>query len=337
MMDERERACDEDVLRTGNEPRAYAEGILKICELYVRSPLNCVAGVTGANLERRIEAIMDSCSVLELNFTRKAGLAIAGVLAVAIPVILGVTDASALRAQGVGRSTPSFEVASIRRLETVNVGGRAVPASNVHLVQLDAPGGTLRGISGNRFSVEFATLTNLIIDAYDLTSFQVSGGPSWAQEGGDVYSISAKAEGEATPTSDQVRRMLQTLLAERFQLKLHKEVKDFPVYDLVIGKNGPKLKETDKKRPVSRPAMEMITGIIANFTDRPVIDKTGLTAQNYEFNWKQDDLLEELKASGKPAPSIFKAVEEQLGLKLEPAREPMEALVIDQVERPSEN
>jgi uncharacterized protein (TIGR03435 family) len=255
----------------------------------------------------------------------------------AAPVLIAATSLLTLVGAPQASDKPSFEVASIRRLETVNVGGGAVSASHIHLVQLDKPGGPLRGVSGNRFSIEFATLTNLVILANDLRNFQVSGGPSWAQEGGDVYSVNAKAEGDATPTSDQVRRMLQSLLADRFQLKLHKEVKDFPVYDLVVGKNGPKLKESDKKWAVPGPAMTMITGIIANFTDRPVIDKTGLTAQNYEFNWNQDDLLEELKAGGKPAPSIFRAVEEQLGLKLEPAKEPMDVLVIDHAERPTEN
>ncbi len=98
-MEERERACDEEVVRMGSAPEAYAEGILKVCELYLQSPLKCVAGVTGANLKKRIEAIMNNRSTLALNFAKKAGLAIAGVIAVAIPVILGVTNAPLLRAQ----------------------------------------------------------------------------------------------------------------------------------------------------------------------------------------------------------------------------------------------
>jgi hypothetical protein len=96
LIDERERACDEEVMRSGSEPEVYAEGILKICELYLQSPLKCMAGVTGSNLTKRIEAIMNNPPALELSFAKKAWLAIAGVLAVAIPVILGVTEAPLL-------------------------------------------------------------------------------------------------------------------------------------------------------------------------------------------------------------------------------------------------
>ena len=76
-MDERERACDEEVLRMGSEAEAYAEGILKVCELYLQSPLSCVAGVTGANLKKRIEAIMANRPMLNLNLPKKVGLMLA--------------------------------------------------------------------------------------------------------------------------------------------------------------------------------------------------------------------------------------------------------------------
>src|SRR5712672_1158153 len=79
LVDERERACDEDVLNLGNEPHVYAEGILNVCKLYVESPLVCVAGVTGSNLKKRIEAIMANRTVSKLNFTKKAALAVAGI------------------------------------------------------------------------------------------------------------------------------------------------------------------------------------------------------------------------------------------------------------------
>ena len=78
LMEERERACDEEVVRMGSAPEAYAEGILKICGLYLQSPVKCVAGVTGANLKGRIEAIMSKRAALKLNFAKKAGLAFAG-------------------------------------------------------------------------------------------------------------------------------------------------------------------------------------------------------------------------------------------------------------------
>jgi uncharacterized protein (TIGR03435 family) len=99
LVDERERACDEEVLRRGNEAETYAEGILKVCELYLQSPLECAAGVTGSNLKKRIEAIMANRPKLNLNLSKKAGLTLAGLVAIATPVIVGITHATELRAQ----------------------------------------------------------------------------------------------------------------------------------------------------------------------------------------------------------------------------------------------
>lgn len=90
LMEERERACDEDVLRMGSEPKVYAEGILKICELYLASPLPCVAGVTGANLKKRIEAIMENRTILSLTLAKKAALAVAGMAVLAAPIVIGI-------------------------------------------------------------------------------------------------------------------------------------------------------------------------------------------------------------------------------------------------------
>jgi uncharacterized protein (TIGR03435 family) len=105
LIDEREQACDEDVLRRGNLAEAYAEGILKVCELYLQSPLECAAGVTGSNLKKRIEAIIADRPRLNLNLARKVGLVFAGFMAIATPVILGLTHASELRAQAQSNAT----------------------------------------------------------------------------------------------------------------------------------------------------------------------------------------------------------------------------------------
>jgi len=99
LIDERERACDEEVLRRGNQAEAYAQGILKVCELYLQSPLACAAGVTGSDLKKRIEAIMANRPKLNLNLSKKIGLLFAGLLAIATPVMIGITHATALRAQ----------------------------------------------------------------------------------------------------------------------------------------------------------------------------------------------------------------------------------------------
>src|SRR6266545_4353838 len=106
LLEERERACDEEVLSLGGEPRVYAEGILNVCKLYVRSPLVCVSGVTGSNLKKRIEVIMTNRIVLRLNFAKKAVLAVAGMFALAVPIVIGMMNAPRIRAQSAPAGTP---------------------------------------------------------------------------------------------------------------------------------------------------------------------------------------------------------------------------------------
>lgn len=116
LVDERERACDEHVLRVFGEPRAYAQGILNVCKLYLESPLACVSGVTGSNVKKRIEDIMNNRIGLRLNAPRKASLALAAMVALAAPIVVGMMTAS-LRAQSRPRTLdPS---AFIRTKETV--------------------------------------------------------------------------------------------------------------------------------------------------------------------------------------------------------------------------
>jgi bla regulator protein blaR1 len=106
MVEERERACDEEVVQELGEARAYAEGILNVCKVYVESPLTCVSGVTGANLKKRIEAIVTNRVALRLNFAKKAALAATMTAALAIPVGVGMMHAQS-------PAVPKFEVASI--------------------------------------------------------------------------------------------------------------------------------------------------------------------------------------------------------------------------------
>ncbi len=118
LVDERERACDEEVLRIFGHPKAYAEGILNVCKLYVESRLACVAGVTGSNLKKRIETIMTNRLALRLNFGKKLALAVAGTAALAVPIAVGVLNLPVIRAQSVPAGTPKWEAVSIRPCET---------------------------------------------------------------------------------------------------------------------------------------------------------------------------------------------------------------------------
>jgi uncharacterized protein (TIGR03435 family) len=169
----------------------------------------------------------------------------------------------------------------------------------------------------------------------------------------EIYDIAAKAEGDGSPTRAEFRPMLQTLLAERFNLKFHRETRAMPVYALVVGKNGPKFKESAPDAPrvanfgvngrnqnmtLTQATIDTVADTIKGifFVDRPVLDKTGLTG-------KYDIKLEatpEFRINNNPQPddiSVFDTIEQQLGLKLEPQKANVEVLVVDHIEKPSEN
>src|SRR5690242_635867 len=99
LMEERERACDEAVLRLGNEPQYYAEGILNVCKSYLESPLWCVSGVTGSSLKKRIQAILTGQIARDLTFAKKFALAAGGILALAVPIAVGIIGAPRIRAE----------------------------------------------------------------------------------------------------------------------------------------------------------------------------------------------------------------------------------------------
>ena len=124
LVDERERACDEDVVRLGTEPDVYAESILKTCQFYIESPLVCVAGVTGSDLKKRVEQIMRNDVHVALSALKRVSLGAALVAAIAIPVAIGIVTSPRLAAQIVAPAadSPTYEVASIK--PNNNPGGR---------------------------------------------------------------------------------------------------------------------------------------------------------------------------------------------------------------------
>jgi bla regulator protein blaR1 len=211
--------------------------------------------------------------------------------------------------------------------------------------------------NGSQLTIRNFTARRLIQTAYRIKDFQISGGPAWV--GSDFYDVSAKSE--AAVQQDEMMPLLQVLLASRFQLVVRRETKEMPVYALVVAKNGPKLKPADASAPrmirIRRgllTAAQGSTAIVAdqlqNFLGRTVIDRTGLTG-NYDvkLEWVPDEYqVAMLSAMGVPegfgapppdwhGPSLFTALEEQLGLKLESQKGPVEIFTIERIERPSAN
>ena len=203
-------------------------------------------------------------------------------------------------------------------------------------------------IRGSRVTATASTLLDLVTTAYAMRYDQVSGGPAWVNS--THYDIAAKAEGDAALTKEHFRRLLQALLADRFQLKVHRETKEVPVFALVVGKNGPKLKETSANAPgnnfvrggakglhmeASKGTMEQLARQLSVSAGRSVVDKTGLTGY---YAWVLDWIPPNGNADpDSDTPALFTAIQEQLGLKLEPTKGSLEMLVIDSAQKPSEN
>jgi len=208
-----------------------------------------------------------------------------------------------------------------------------------------------------RYTGHCVTLWVLIYNAYDVRSAQdyPQGLPAWADK--DRFDVEAKADDETTAAMQKLSvhdrdhltsEMLQSLLADRFKLRVHYVSKEEPVYELVLAKGGTKLKPlpADQKPGLGggRRGEFILRGramadfahflSLSNLAGRTVVDKTGLTG-NYDIDlkWTPDD------QQGTPdaGPTLFTAMEEQLGLKLIPAKGPVDTLVIDHVERPSDN
>jgi bla regulator protein blaR1 len=371
LVEERERACDEEVLRLGNPPQVYAESILKTCEFCVGSLPVSVSGVTGADLKSRIVRIMTERVARELDFGKKLLFVVVGLLTVAAPIVFGLQNTTPSPAAPEANSTaangPAYEVASIKPNKS---GGNMVRMMN-------RPDG---------LSAEGATLQLLIESAYGIQDFQIVGGPKWISS--DRYDIEAKmdsSEVEKFQTLGQDQRvlesnqMLQALLANRFQLVVHGEKKELPGYALVIAKGGSKLHEAKPgdtypngiKGPDGKPGtglmiigglggpvtgqainIEGLVRLLSQQLGRTILDETGLKG-NYDFTlqWTPDERAGPMpgapqgggsRSDDAPPPdssgaSIFAAIQEQLGLKLESRKVPVEMLVIDHVAAPSEN
>jgi uncharacterized protein (TIGR03435 family) len=236
----------------------------------------------------------------------------------------------------------SFEVATVKPVDSDPKSGRFI---------------TMQG--ANRFVEKDYTLKLLIAAAYDLNPRTISGGPAWI--GTDHYDILAVTPGDVRPDHDEQMTMLRNLLADRFKLTFHREPKVFSIYQLKLAKNGPKLKESTARSDdpvvvgpgVVYPQRIVLPGrnaTMGNFVsllqrailDRPVVDKTGLSGRyDFDLEWAPDET--QFGGDVPPAtaaatsPPLFEAIQQELGLKLEATKGPVDALVVDTAERPAAN
>lgn len=353
IVQERERACDEAVLELIDEPELYAEGLLKACRFCLESPLICVSGIAGSNLRDRILRITSRQSGLQLSLARKIVLGAVAFAIVAVPMAFGTLGA--MPSQGsllhpTVSPLPAFEVATIKPNK-------------------DAQGGLRIDLSPSDFNARGGSVQELIEFAFNVNSHdQLQGQPGWTSS--QRFDIHAKASDDeiarihnlpAMQQVTQLRLMLQSLLADRFQLKVSCRKPELPVYALVVARGGPKLREVEVD-PLPSPGMQPRPGahlprlgktganqytatawdmgstadFLSRFDEvghRMVVDETGLKG-HYDF--VLNGISVGPSADG-TATSIFTALKEQLGLELVPRKAPVEVLVIDHVEPPSGN
>jgi len=357
LVEERERACDEEVLRTAADPQNYAEGIVAVCRYFLQSPLLCVSGATGSHLKRRVEAIMMNRNAHRLNCGRRLLLATAGLTTVIVPIAVSVFR---LQAQ----PSEKFEVASIK------------PTS-------PGLGMMIRQLSPGRLSVDHVPLPLLIQYAFDARSWEISGGPAWISSA--YYAIDAKAPGPASSTA--MWRMVRPLLEDRFKMKWHREKRVMPVYALSVAKSGklPKPQEgscaaVDRSTPPSQAApgkralapcgsvlmpvsphraelyggKVQMSAFVSRLTDilgRPVVDQTGFAAvfdlqlefayeaprRVHPFEEPPSESSGPLASEPSDAPDIFTALQQQLGLRIHSDKAPIDVITIDSIEKPSSN
>jgi uncharacterized protein (TIGR03435 family) len=305
------------------------------------------------------------------NFRRNGLLSIIGLAILAAPVLFGFTNAipspaqaePQVQAQAAPAAGPVFEyeVATIKPSGPLTFGSGKI---NFGIRYTD-----------DGFIVSSFPLKAIMQLAYGVQGYQISGGPDWV--GSDRFDIDAKMDSAAAEAMQKLspedralarKKMLATLLEDRFELTIHRESKELPVYTLVIGKNGPKLQEakprdpgasavsgpnaiavpkgsfqlggtvggaSDGLRHISLPNVPMgsLASILTQQLGKPVLDKTGLTGKyDLKLDWAPDDAQGDVNG-----PSIFTAVQEQLGLKLESGKDAAELIVIDHVEKPSGN
>jgi uncharacterized protein (TIGR03435 family) len=361
----REQACDEHVVADMERPLTYAEGIVGVCRHYVEAPLMTVAGVGGADVKARVDAILANRIGRRLTASKRLVLATVAALTLVVPVVAGAIEAAAFAAgQLPANQPPGSPIDPESRFDVISIKP-SDPAATARLGMtpghLDVVGAPLRMVMSLVFPIRRVVAWPGGIDA-------------------DRYTITAKMPDGSPMAAQQVA--IRNMLKDRFKLVTHTETREMSVYNLVLarsdGRLGPAFKEsspecqatvkqyvqalsqgaTQAPTPAARQCMSSQPGfgnlamngvsagalvnLLPQFVDRQVIDRTGLTAiYDLTLKWTPDPIPSALGLAPPPlpaadpdAPNIFTAVQEQLGLKLESGRGPVEVIVIDHLEKP---
>lgn len=362
-----ELACDVAALERVGDPIEYSRMLLGFAAAVGRAghrvALPGLAMATSSGIDRRIDSVFELSDEKMRRLARPGVLlAFAGVPVMCLAATVGLGVSGGRRQPPMPATPvapvqiaqvrppvvtvpapppPAFDAASIRPSTDSGGGGRGEPLA----------GAPLEFTPGRVISLGGATTRRLIMEAYHLTQYQLSGGPGWLDS--EKFELEAKAA-DAAANESQLRAMLRTLLSQRFRLVVSRETREMPVYALVVAKGGPKLHESKEGEAIpttgkelealgvmppprvgerlagqlfNRYTMEEFASELSNDPkfDRPVVDKTGIQGSYLiGLRWYADG-------------DITTAMQEWLGLRLEAQKAQAEVLVIDHIERPSEN
>jgi uncharacterized protein (TIGR03435 family) len=281
--------------------------------------------------------------VRKLDFVKKLSLSAAGWLIAAAIVVFGF--AAQIQAQSPtankANADPSFEVATIKP-SPPNRPGKSV------------------GFRGGHYMCRNTNVNDLIALAYGLHAKQIVGGPDWL--GTDLYDIEIKPDAESLPNDKLIKTMLQKLLADRFKLTFHHDKRELSVYVISVASGGPKMTTSDANSRTAFSFRGLGDLLVTNMTttdfaiwmqagvmDKPVVDQTGLPGRyDFQLKWTPDESqFAQFRGTGavvppptddpSAPPNLYTAMQEQLGLKMGTAKLSDDVIVIDHVEKPSEN
>jgi uncharacterized protein (TIGR03435 family) len=272
----------------------------------------------GSRLRARIEMLLEGGHDFSPIVSRAR-------LAVSVLALLGCMIAGAIAPRLIAfAQRPEFEVATIKPGDP-----------SIHGTMINNPPG--------RLVMKNITLREAVRTAYRLNEPELIGGPKWVDS--EHFDIEGKAA--SIIPWDQIMQMLQSLLADRFKVKVHREARTLPVYALTIAKNGPKIPRAAVGDPANGATswgsrnltakgvpINILARMLADMLMRPVLDRTGLEGI---YNVKLDFAPLEGNSDDTPAPALVTAIQEQLGLKLEATKGPVEVLIIDTAEKPDAN
>jgi uncharacterized protein (TIGR03435 family) len=313
IRNERELCCDDVAVAISGDAINYARALADL-ESQRPAHFNPALAASGGSLRERIGRLLGQPTRGRRQLPGP-GSVITGILI--ITAVCGLFAQTPVR----------------RSFETISIKPNDLGGGEVH--EHNSPGRLNARMSAK----------HLIRDAFAVKDFQIIGGPAWL--GNNNYDFLATTATPIEMNDEVLEPYLQSLLADRFQLKYHRETKEFPIYFLLAAKTGPKLtkhtgttgfdmNQNGGKDKVTMSSTKLTMAGLASWLaremDRPVIDHTGIGGDfDVNLEWSPQQISE---TSG---PSIFTALQEQLGLRLEAGRGPVEMIVVDSIEKPSEN